>query len=230
MAKLCIIPARGGSKRILKKNIKYFLGKPILLYAIEKALQSGLFDEVMVSTDDSEIAILAQENGANVPFMRGDINSNDFATTFDVIEEVLYNYKQEGKEFEYVCCIYPCAALLQIEKLNESFWKLANQNYDSVFPVVEFSVPIQRALKISNNKVCFFQPEFIKYRSQDLEKTYYDAGQFYFLKTLPLLNKKRIVTDNTGYVILSSMEAQDIDNELDWIEAEFKYKFIFEKI
>lgn len=230
MAKLCIIPARGGSKRILKKNIKDFLGKPIIFYSIEKALQSGLFDEVMVSTDDLEIAILAKENGANVPFMRGDINSNDFATTFDVIEEVLYKYKQEGKEFEYVCCIYPCAPLLQIEKLKESFWKLVNQNYDSVFPVVQFSVPIQRAFKIFNNKVRFFQPKFVKCRSQDLEKTYFDAGQFYFLKTLPILNKKKIVTDNTGYVILSSMEAQDIDNESDWSEAELKYNFIFEKI
>ena len=147
MTKLCIIPARGGSKRIPKKNIKLFLGKPIIAYSIEAAIESKLFDVVMVSTDDDEIKEIAISYGASVPFLRSKKNSDDFATTYDVIEEVLLKYKEVGENFEIACCIYSCAPFVTKEKLNESLKLLNTNKYDSVFPVIQFEFPIQRALK-----------------------------------------------------------------------------------
>ncbi len=226
MANLAIIPARGGSKRIPRKNIKTFLGKPIIVYSIEAALKSNLFDEVMVSTDDEEIAKIAKEYGAKVPFLRSNKNANDFATTFDVIEEVLLNYKEEDKEFENTCCIYPCAPFISVKKLAEAFQKL--QNFDSVFPVVKYGFPIQRALRKSKDDgIVFFQPEFELSRSQDLLPTYHDAGQFYWFKTSKLIINKRIMSKKTGCVVLSEMDVQDIDTETDWKLAEIKYKLRF---
>ena len=226
MASICIIPARGGSKRIPRKNIKNFLGKPIIAYSIEAAIQSGLFDEVMVSTDDNEIADIAKQYGATVPFMRSENNSNDFATTFEVIEEVVSNYKLLDRNFEYICCIYACAPFVTKEKLICSFQVLQDNKFDSVFPIQPFGFSIQRALRFENNKVCFFNPEFSLKRSQDLEKSYHDAGQFYWMNTEVCLNKKQILTDNSGSIILSELEGQDIDNEVDWKLAELKYELI----
>lgn len=225
MSNLCIIPARGGSKRIPKKNIKDFLGKPIIAYSIEAALKSKLFDEVMVSTDEEEIAKISKTYGASVPFMRSKKNSDDFATTYDVIEEVINQYKKKEIEFENICCIYPCAPLIKIEKLVESFYILNRGKYSSVIPIVTFGYPIQRAFKITNGEVSYFYPEFEHKRSQDLEKLYHDAGQFYFVKTKELLKQKTLITKNTTYIELKETEVEDIDNLTDWKLAELKYKF-----
>jgi len=227
MANLCIIPARGGSKRILRKNIKAFLGKPIIAYSIESALNSGLFDEVMVSTDDFEIAETAKKYGAKVPFLRSDKNSNDFATTFDVIEEVVLEYKKNGFTFEYTCCIYSCAPFVTAAKLIESFEKMIKNRFDSIFPVMAFGFPIQRALRLdADKKTSFFYPEYALTRSQDLTSSYHDAGQFYWMNTEKCINQKSILTQNTGSIIISVLEGQDIDNEVDWKLAELKYELL----
>jgi len=224
MSVLAIIPARGGSKRIPKKNIKHFLGKPIIEYAISTALKSNLFDEVMVSTDDDEIADVAKICGASVPFMRTNKNADDFATTVDVIIEVIKEYGKIGKDYDYVCCIYPCTPLLKVQKLSESFQLLSNSAHDCVFPIVKFSFPIQRALLVNDsNLVKMVQPENLVVRSQDLDSRYHDAGQFYFLKTNALMEKQKLLTDNTGYIELQEIESQDVDNLIDWQMAEIKY-------
>jgi len=223
---LCIIPARGGSKRIPRKNIKDFMGKPIIAYSIEAALGSKLFEEVMVSTDDEEIAEIGRKYGAVVPFMRSDKTAGDFATTVDVLLEVLEEYGKLGKGFNNICCIYPTAAFVTEAKLAEAFEKFSAENLDSVFPVLPFSYPIQRSLKLKNNKLQLFYPEFENSRSQDLEKAYHDAGQFYFLRTDKLISKKSIISNNTGSIIVTEMEAQDIDTKIDWKLAELKYELL----
>lgn len=229
MANLCIIPARGGSKRIPRKNIKDFLGKPIIAYSILAALESGLFDEVMVSTDDEEIAEIALNHGAKVPFLRSSVTSNDYATTYQVLEEVLLEYKKIGRSFDNVCCIYPCAPFVNGEKLKLAFDTMIKGEFDSLFPIVGFGFPIQRALRLDNEKISFFYLEYALTRSQDLEKSYHDAGQFYWAKVSSLLDQKSLITNNTGSIVLSELEVQDIDNEMDWTLAELKYK-MFNKI
>lgn len=224
MANLCIIPARGGSKRIPRKNIKDFLGKPIIAYSIEAALKSNLFDEVMVSTDDTEIAEIAQKYGAKVPFMRSKENSNDFATTMNVLQEVMESYKMRGQLFENVCCIYPCAPFVTKDKLQSAYHKLLDESLDSVFPVIEFTTPVERSLNIRENKVTFKYPEYTNTRSQDIEQSYYDAGQFYWMNWQAVSKQNKILTSNSGAVIVSLIEAQDIDNEIDWKLAELKYQ------
>lgn len=226
MPNLCIIPARGGSKRIPRKNIKDFLGKPIIAYSIEAAISSGLFDEVMVSTDDLEIAAIAKEYGASVPFMRSDKNANDFATTIDVIHEVVQEYEMLNKKFNFTCCIYACAPFVTNEKLIDSFQILKENKFDSVFPIMPYGFPIQRALRKEEDKVSFFYPEFSLSRSQDLEKSFHDAGQFYWMNTKVCIEKKQIFTNNSGSIVLSELEGQDIDNEVDWKLAELKYELL----
>jgi len=231
LSRLCIIPARGGSKRIPRKNIKFFLGKPIIAYSIEAALQSNLFDEVMVSTDDDEIAEIAKKYGAKIPFLRSTKNADDFATTVDVINEVLQLYnKQKAKVFKTACCIYPTAPFVSEIKLKEAFDLLLKKNFDCVFPVMEFSFPIQRALKKdADNKMTLFQPKHLNSRSQDLEKAYHDSGQFYWFKTKEIVRKGKLWTDNTGVIVIKESEGQDIDTLEDWKLAEIKYKLLHEK-
>ena len=224
MARLAIIPARGGSKRIPRKNIKDFLGKPIIAYSIEAAISSSLFDEVMVSTDDEEIALIAKEYGANVPFKRSDKNADDYATTVDVIEEVLESYRQEGEVFDDVCCIYPTAPFVTKDKLNKAFQLLVNNSYDTVMPVIPYSFPIQRSFALKGEKVQMKFPEHKNTRSQDLEKTYHDAGQFYFFRSDILSKKQGLWTKNVAGIKISDLEGQDIDNEEDWLLAELKFK------
>ena len=226
MSNLAIIPARGGSKRILRKNIKDFLGKPIMAYSIEAALKSELFDEVMVSTDDEEIAEIAKEYGAKVPFMRSEKNADDHATTVDVLIEVIEKYKTQGRTFENIACLYPSAPFTTSNKLKEAFTMLLSKNLDAVFPVMPFSFPIQRSLKMNEGKLEYFYPEFENSRSQDLEKAYHDAGQFYFINTSSLLINKSILSKNTGAILITELEAQDIDNETDWKIAEIKYELL----
>ncbi len=223
---VAIIPARGGSKRIPRKNIKHFSGKPIIAYSIEAALLSGLFDEVMVSTDDLEIKQIAEDYGAKVPFLRSQASSNDFATTFEVLEEVLTTYDKIGKTFENMCCIYPCAPFVTAEILKEGYSVLLENHFDSVIPMVAFSFPIQRAFKAEDKKVSFVHPEFALTRSQDLEKRYHDAGQFYWSRVEALLQTKSLLNSNTGYIELSDLQVQDIDNETDWKLAELKFQLL----
>jgi len=226
MNRIAIIPARGGSKRIPKKNLKGFLGRPILAYSIEAALTSGLFDEVMVSTDDDEIAEVAIRFGASIPFRRSIKNSDDFATTVEVLFEVLQMYKAEGKQFEYGCCIYPTAPFVTSSKLKQAFDVLTNGNFDSVFPVLKYSYPIQRSLRFEGDRIKMVYPEHLNSRSQDLEATYHDSGQFYWFSTDALINKKKMFTDNAMGILTSELEAQDIDTEVDWKLAELKFELI----
>lgn len=226
MSRLCIIPARGGSKRIPRKNIRLFLGEPIIVYSIKAALSSGLFDEVMVSTDDSAIAEVAKKYGASVPFMRSDANANDFATTMDVLAEVVSAYSNAGREFEEVCCLYATSPFVTNELLKKSYTVFKENNFDSLLPVVQYSFPIQRALSVKNGKLIFFQPENANKRSQDLSKSFHDSGQFYWLKNELVQNGDMIITSNTGSYELSELEAQDIDNEIDWKLAELKYELL----
>ena len=228
MSNLCIIPARGGSKRIPKKNIKKFLGKPIIAYSIEVAISSQLFDEVMVSTDNAEIVEISKQYGASVPFLRTNENANDHAVLSDVVDEVLNKYKSLGQNFDNICCILPTAPFISVEKLKQAYKKLNEKKLDAVFPVLEFSFPIQRSLQIENEKVSMVWKQYLNTRSQDLPARYHDAGQFYWFKQDTFLKKKRIYTDNSGAIIISQLEAQDIDNDIDWKIAEIKYRILNE--
>jgi pseudaminic acid cytidylyltransferase len=227
---IAIIPARGGSKRIPRKNIKLFYGKPIIAYVIETAIKSKLFDEVMVSTEDEEIADIAKSYGASVPFMRTNENANDFAGTGDVITEVLMQLKKEGKFFESACCIYPTAPFISLLSLKTTFSLLTQNKYDSVFPICAFSYPILRSLILNDKgKVEMKWPEFMNARSQDLPTFYHDAGQFYWLNVESFLKKKLLFSDNSGVFVLNELEVQDIDNETDWALAELKYQLLYFK-
>ena len=224
--RIAIIPARGGSKRIPRKNIKQFCGQPIIKYSIDAAIASGCFDEVMVSTDDAEIAEIAKSYGVQVPFMRSECNSSDFASTADVIKEVLIEYERIGKTFEYFCCIYPTAPFVTSERLREGMHLLEQNNSDSVLPVVRYSYPIQRSLKIVDGRLVMLYPENYLKRSQDLMPVYHDSGQFYCMKTSSLLVQMKLFAENTTAIILPESEVQDIDNEEDWKIAEVKYKVL----
>ncbi|MDR1361741.1 MAG: pseudaminic acid cytidylyltransferase [Holosporaceae bacterium] len=226
MSTIAIIPARGGSKRIPRKNIKDFLGKPIIAYSIEAALASGIFDEVMVSTDDEEIADIALGYGAAVPFFRSPERSTDMAMTAPVLIEVLTEYKKLGRDFECCCCIYPCAPFISAERLREGMALLISKNVDSVLPVARFSYPPMRGLVIDNDKLRMKFPENYNVRSQDLEPIYHDAGQFYCMKTDALLREAKVFCENTLPIELSEMEVQDIDGIDDWKMAELKYKML----
>lgn len=226
MPNIAIIPARGGSKRIPRKNIKDFFGKPIIAYSIEAALYSGLFEEVMVSTDDEEIAKIAVKYGAKVPFMRSITNSDDYATTMDVINEVLKNYtEKQERNFQYACCIYPTAPLLQIKHLQEGFSKLIKHKFTSVFPVVAFSYPVWRGLAIADNgTTSMIWPEFLNSRSQDLQPVYHDAGQWYWFNNENLKNWNW--PENSGTILLHEEYVQDIDTITDWNLTEMKYTLL----
>jgi N-acylneuraminate cytidylyltransferase len=229
MSKLAIIPARGGSKRILRKNIKSFLGKPIIAYSIEAALKSNLFDEVMVSTDDEEIRDIALKYGAKAPFLRSETNANDFATTAAVINEVLEVYKTRNKLFKYCICIYPTAPFVSSNLLIKAFKKLKNDKLDSVFSVLKYGFPIQRAMKINKeDKVDMIDVSKMNVRSQDLESSFHDAGQFYALNVSAFIKKQKLWTNNTGCIEINELEAQDIDTETDWKLAELKYKLLLD--
>ncbi|MCR5796551.1 MAG: pseudaminic acid cytidylyltransferase [Eubacterium sp.] len=227
MSSIAIITARGGSKRIPKKNIKDFLGKPIIAYSIEAALNSEIFDEVMVSTDSEEIANIAKSYGASVPFMRSADTSNDYATTADVISEVLNNYNAEGRVFDDFTCIYPTAPFITADKLKNAY-KIFNQfKADSLVPVVRFSFPPQRGFVCKDGFIKYQYPEFAFSRSQDLEPIYHDCGQFYICKSEKFLEKKSLVMDKTVPFIIPETEVQDIDTETDWIIAEEKYRNLY---
>ena len=227
---IAIITARGGSKRIPKKNIKDFLGRPILLYVIDAALKAGLFDQVMVSTDDPVIAELAQKAGANVPFLRKPATSDDYATTSDVLLEVLERYRKMGLEYDYVCCLYPTAPFVTAAKLNQAFVRLTQSGATSLIPVVRYDFPIQRSFKQEEKRLVLNWPEHLNTRSQDLPEAYHDAGQFYFTKTADFLRDKKLFTDFTIPFEVPASEVQDIDTEEDWRMAEIKYTFYLDRL
>lgn len=229
MSDIAIIPARGGSKRIPRKNIKNFLGKPIIAYSIEAALESQLFDEVMVSTDDEEIADIAFKYGAVVPFMRSKENSSDTANTIDVLIEVLERYKNEKMEFDYGCCIYPTAPLLSVRNLIEAYDLLIEERFDSISTIVSYGYPIQRALQFDNRRKMYMVNEnYLFSRSQDLKKRYHDAGQFYLFNIRQFLKSKLIWNDNSGGYVMRELQVQDIDTLEDWKLAELKYQLLNE--
>ena len=226
MKSLCIIPARGGSKRIPRKNIKPFMGKPIIAYSIETALKSGVFDEVMVSTDDEEIVGVARQYGASVPFLRSAATSNDYATTVDVLLEVINKYKEQGKLFDTICCLYSTAPFVTSDRLKDASSQI-NDKVDACFTIVEYSYPIQRSLRINESDYVEMKyPEHLKSRTQDLEKVYHDAGQFYFVKTDALINEGTVWCKRTAPLILSELEVQDLDTLTDWQLAEMKYQLL----
>lgn len=226
---IAIITARGGSKRIPKKNIKDFCGKPIIAYSIEAALESQLFDEVMVSTDSDEIAEIAKRYGAKVPFMRSEKTSNDYAGTADVLLEVLAQYKEMGQTFKYMCCIYPTAPFITAEKLISAMSIMEQKNAIEVMPVVPFSYPPQRCFVIDSDMTMKYKyEEYILSRSQDLEKQYHDTGQFYIYDTKKFVELNGKIYSGISPVIVSELEVQDIDNLTDWKIAEMKYQLMIE--
>lgn len=222
--RIAIITARGGSKRIPRKNIREFCGKPILAYSIQAALESGIFRTVMVSTDDEEIAGVAVQYGAEVPFYRSAETAGDFATTNDVLLEVLAEYKKRGEHFALGCCIYPTAPFVTGEKLKCAVDSLLESDADTLIPVTAFSYPPQRAMVIREGRLVFEYPEYLDSRSQDLEPHYHDAGQFYVFRTEAFQKNRKLMTGNILPFILSDMEVQDIDNQTDWEIAEIKYQ------
>jgi N-acylneuraminate cytidylyltransferase len=222
---IAIIPARGGSKRIPRKNIKNFYGKPLIAYSIEAAKKSGCFDRIIVSTDDNEIAEIALKYGAEVPFIRPKDISDDYSTTMDVIKHALNWLQQEGCLCAYACCIYATAPFLNGKSIKNGFESLLENNLNYAFSVTSFPFPIQRALKLSDkNSVEMFMPEHLNTRSQDLEEAYHDAGQFYWGKASAFLNNTPIFSSDSFACVLPRNTVQDIDTLEDWDTAESMYK------
>ena len=222
---IAIITARGGSKRIPRKNIKIFIGQPMIKYAIDAALESKIFDTVMVSTDDEEIAQITRQYGADVPFMRSKETSNDFATTQDVLLEVVSRYKKINKVFDIICCIYPCVPFLTGGTLVKAYNDFTKNDCDTLIPILRFSHPIQRALRINNNGfIEYIYPEHIKTRTQDFEPMYYEVGMFSFYKCVSL--SKLYHDRKIKYFEMKETETQDIDTEDDWHYAELKYNIL----
>lgn len=229
MKNIAIVTARGGSKRIPNKNIRDFLGKPILSYSINAALESKLFAEVMVSTDSEKIASIAKEYGAAVPFLRSKKNADDFATSVDAVIEVLNKCEEIGKVFDYGCCIYPTAPFMKAGDLIQSYRLMLESDADCAVSVVKFDFPPQRGYKIKNGRLHLINPENYEIRSQDLEPIYHDAGQFYFFKPEGVKSEKKLTLRNNVPYIVDSLRVQDIDNEEDWKLAELKYRILYEK-
>jgi pseudaminic acid cytidylyltransferase len=221
---IAIIPARGGSKRIPRKNIKTFCGKPMIAYAIIAAKESGLFEHVVVSTDEDEIAQIARECGAEVPFFRPTSLADDFTGTVPVIAHGIQSCHNLGWALDYVCCIYPGVPFIQIDDLKGALSLLVTSGSDYCFPVTEFPSAIQRALRrMSDGKTQPFYPQFESARTQDLEPAYHDAGQFYWGSAKAWLQNTKIHSSGIGYVI-PNWRVVDIDTSDDWVRAEILFK------
>lgn len=224
---VAIITARGGSKRIPRKNIKLFLGKPIIAYSIEAAQRANCFTEIMVSTDDEEIAEVAQKYGANVPFFRSQSTSDDFSVTADVLLEVLLEYKTRGLNFDKACCLYPAAPFVTEKLIIAGLEKLVAMKASALIPIASFPSPIWRALEINKDKLVRIWPENEMKRSQDFPNTYFDVGQFYWFKVEDFIKQKKLLTTNTIPLVMNCNEVQDIDTPEDWDQAEYKYQLQF---
>jgi len=219
--KIAIIPARGGSKRIPRKNIKLFYGKPMIAYSIEAARKSGCFDKIIVSTDDQEIADVALKYGAEVPFLRPEKVSDDHATTMDVMQHALSWCDDEGWNVKLVCCIYATAPFMTPESLQQGLKMLGSDNVDYAFSATTFPFPIQRAIALNaQGRVSMFSPEYANTRSQDLPEAYHDAGQFYWGKAQAFIEGKAFFAEHSKAILLPRKRVQDIDTEEDWELAE----------
>ena len=225
--KLCVIPARGGSKRIPRKNIKSFNGKPIIAYSIEAALKSGCFDRVIVSTDDKEIALVAKSYGAEVPFFRPTELSNDHAGTLPVIKHAIEWFEQNESALTELCCVYATAPFVSAETIKESYQQLQISQADYCFTVTSFPFPVQRAVKITKqHRLEMFYPQNFSTRSQDLEEAYHDAGQFYWGKAEAFKQMKPLFSELASPYVLPRHLVQDIDTPEDWIRAELMYQVL----
>lgn len=224
--KIAIIPARGGSKRIPRKNIKSFAGKPMICYAIDIAKRCGLFDRIVVSTDDDEIAKISIENGAQVPFRRPAELADDYATTVAVIRHAILACEGLGWNIGIVCCIYPGVPLIRTQDLHAALVALENSNAKYSFPVAEYSTSVHRALqRQAGGKMSSLFPEFELSRSQDMPSAYYDAGQFYWGAKDVWLTSDKIHSDGFG-VVIPNWRAIDIDKIEDWKRAEMVYSYL----
>lgn len=226
---IAIITARGGSKRIPKKNIKEFFGKPMISYAINACKNAGIFSELMVSTDSEEIADVARLYGAAVPFLRSPETASDYATTSDVLCEVIEKYKSQGKIFKFVCCVYPCVPFLTENTLKNAYNEFLSSEANGLQPVCRYPAPPEWAMKIVNGLLVPNYPELISVRSQDLTPQYFDAGMFYFLQTGVLVEQKTLVPTLTKGFVMNENEVQDIDTIEDWKNAELKYQILRSK-
>ncbi len=225
MTAIAIIPARGGSKRIPKKNMKSFHGKPLIAYSIGAAQQSGLFDIIMVSTDSTEIAEIAKHYGAEVPFVRPSNLADDFTGTRPVTNHAIEYYQEQGLYFDYACCIYATAPFLQSHYLQQGHDRLVKDESKAfAFSVCSFAFPIQRAISINGEHVEVMYPEYIKKRSQDLVEAYHDAGQFYWGRVSDYLSKKAMFSEHSIPIVLPRHLVQDIDTPEDWQRAELMYQ------
>lgn len=224
---IVIIPARGGSQRIPKKNIKPFLGKPIISFVIETAIKSGICDEVMVSTDSEEIASIAKEYGANIPFMRDASLADGYTTTDAVIIDVINRYKAMGREFKYIICMYPTAPFVTVEHLKEAIKLMDEHKAKEVKMLAEFSFPPQRGMVIDENGYAEYKyKEYANTRSQDLSPIYHDVGQLYVYDTKLFVESNGSIVDGVVPLLVEEKDVQDIDNEQDWLMAELKYKML----
>ena len=226
--KIAVILARGGSKRIPNKNIKDFLGRPIISYPINIALKSNLFDGVYVSSDSKQIKDIANKFGAKTPFTRSRENSNDLATTSDALLEFISKFSNKIGKIKYLTCIYPCSPFITVDLLKKSLKIIQKKDVDTVLPIVEFSHPIDRSLSISDNNKIKFSENLITKRTQDFSSNFHDAGMFYTINVGKFIKNKKILTNNSEAIIIDKNMSQDIDNPSDWKLAEIKYKLSFE--
>lgn len=228
LQRIAVIPARGGSKRIPRKNIREFCGKPLIAYSIELALNSGLFDHVVVSTEDDEIAEVARTYGATTPFMRPAELADDYTATMPIIKHAIEWFQAEGHHIGPVCCIYATAPLLQTSYLAEGLSKL-DEGWQFAFAVSTFEFPIQRALhRNDDGKINAADPVAINARSQDLEEMWHDAGQFYWGSAEAFVNELPITTGLAYGIEMPRSLVQDIDTQEDWLEAEIRYRLLNE--
>ena len=226
---IAIIPARGGSKRIPKKNIKNFLGKPIISYSVELAIKSNLFDKVIVSTDCDEIAEIAKSYGAEVPFIRPNAISDDFSTLNEVLKHAIDFIENDGFLYEYVCCIYATAPFIEIDDVTRGFELINTKKWESVIAATNFSYPIFRSFekdKKGGLKMVF--PDHYSSRSQDLPEIFHDAGQFFWAKSEFLKKSPSGFNQNNTIIEIPNYRAQDIDTDEDWQRAELIYKYLNE--
>ncbi|MEK9532812.1 MAG: pseudaminic acid cytidylyltransferase [Alphaproteobacteria bacterium] len=223
--KLCVIPARGGSKRIPRKNIKDFFGLPIIAYSIKAAITSKCFDKVIVSTDDAEIADIAKSFGAEIPFMRSKRLSDDYTGTGEVIKHAIEWFESKGHTVSDVCCVYATAPFLQADSINNAYKQMVREKADFCFSVTNFGFPVQRAIKITeNNRIDMFFPHNYAARSQDLEEAWHDAGQFYWGKAESFRQQKILFSKDSTPYTLPAYLVQDIDTIADWRRAEYMYQ------
>lgn len=221
---IAVIPARGGSKRIPRKNIKMFYGKPIIAWSIETAQKSLCFDKIIVSTDDEEIATIAQKYGAEIPFFRPSSLSDDFTPTIPVIKHAIEWFINDGKLIDYACCIYATAPFVAIEDIKKGYQTIRNNDANYVFPVAKYPFPIQRALRINDSGYTeMYYPDHFNTRSQDLEESYHDAGQFYWGKSSAWVGEKPIFSSSAIPLLLPNSRVQDIDTQDDWNKAEVMF-------